>query len=422
MLLIGAFVLLVFAYSLVSRRLEGSVITAPMLFAAAGMAVAQAGAALPELVLERGAFLAVAELGLVLTLFTDASHIRLASLKAESNWSLRLLGIGMLLTMALGAAIARWVFPGLSWLEAGILAAILAPTDAGLGQPIINSRQLPLRVRRTLSVEAGLNDGLAVPFLLLFIALAQAEQGSASAGALLGSHLVEQIGFGTLIGLAVGAAGGGLLGLAQRRDWMAPALAQLAVVALPLLCVLLSQASGASMFIAAFVAGLAVQWGFAPVGRHSVEFTEDWGQLFGFSVFFLFGAVVAAEWQQFTAPMWWYAAASLSLVRMLPVALALWGSGLSRASVLFVGWFGPRGLASIVLGLVYLEREAHLAGEPTLRLTVMVTVLLSIVAHGLSARPGITLYARRTGSLGAQPSEAHGHAASPSASKDAGRR
>ncbi len=180
---------------------------------------------------------------------------------------------------------------------------------------------------------------------------------------------------------------------------MAPPLTQLGVVALPLLCVVTSEAAGASMFIAAFVAGLAVQFGFGEAGRHSVEFADDWGQLFNYFVFFLFGTLVAGTLAQFTPVVLLYAVLSLTLVRMGPVALALRGTRLSRATVLFMGWFGPRGLASIVLGLVYLEQESKLAGESTIRLAVMATVLLSIFAHGLSALPGINLYARQVALL-----------------------
>jgi NhaP-type Na+/H+ or K+/H+ antiporter len=177
------------------------------------------------------------------------------------------------------------------------------------------------------------------------------------------------------------------------------------VVALPLFCVLASEATGASMFIAAFVAGLAVQVGFKEAGLHSVEFAEEWGQLLNLSVFFLFGLLVARDWQDFTVAHVLYAVLSLTVVRMLPVALALIGTRLNWATVLFMGWFGPRGLASIVLGLVYLKQETHSPGEPTIRLAVMVTVLLSIFAHGLRALPGIHLYAAKIATLDASAPE-----------------
>ena len=155
------------------------------------------------------------------------------------------------------------------------------------------------------------------------------------------------------------------------------------------------------MFIAAFIAGLAVQIGFKEAGRHSVEFAEEWGQLLNLGVFFFFGMIAVRDWRQFGTASWAYALLSLTLVRMLPVAIALIGTRLSPASVIFMGWFGPRGLASIVLGLVYLEQEMHFRGEPTIQFAVTATVLLSIFAHGLSAMPGISLYASKVKSLAA---------------------
>jgi NhaP-type Na+/H+ or K+/H+ antiporter len=398
LLLIAVFVSLVFLYSLVSRRLERTILTAPILFAAAGALVAASPGARAGLELDRHGLLLVAELGLVMLLFTDASRVAPRLLRGHPNLAVRLLSVGMLLTIVLGALCALVLFGTLTWWEAGILAAILAPTDAGLGQVIVNSPLVPQRIRQALNVEAGLNDGLSVPFLMFFVALATT-QSNAGGGGVLTRFLVEQLGFGTLIGLGIGLAGGWMLNLARRKEWMAAPLTQLGVVALPLACVLASEASGASMFIAAFVAGLATQAGYRDVGQHSVEFTEDWGQLLNFFVFFLFGGFVARAWAEFDAAIVAYAILSLTLVRMLPVAIALRGTGLAPSTVLFMGWFGPRGLASIVLGLVYLEKETSLPGESTIRLAVMATVLLSIVAHGLSALPGIGRYAAAASAL-----------------------
>jgi NhaP-type Na+/H+ or K+/H+ antiporter len=399
LMLLASFVGLVFFYSLVSRWLERTVVTAPILFTAAGMVVYNGMLAthhttwLPTR--ESGAtfFLLVAEVGLVLLLFTDASRTDCRVLNSIRNLPARLLSAGMLLTIVLGALGAMVVFHRLSIWEAGILAAILAPTDAGLGQIIVNSPRVPVRIRQGLNVEAGLNDGLSVPFLLFFFALAAAgEEGNRAS---LMQFIVEQLGYGVFIGGVIGLAGGWLLSLARRKDWMSESLQQLGVVALPLFCLFFSEVTGASMFIAAFVAGLAVQAGFKEAGKHSVEFTDEWGQLLNLAVFFLFGMIVAYNWQHFEWTHWEYALMSLTLVRMLPVAVSLIGSHLSPTTVLFMGWFGPRGLASIVLGLVYLEMETHLPGEETIRLTVMVTVWLSIFAHGLSALPGISFYERK---------------------------
>jgi len=405
MILIATFVALVFVYSLISRRLERTVLTAPMVFTSAGLLMALAPHATTALALDRAGFLLVAELGLVMTLFTDASRIAPRMLAGRRNLPVRLLGPGMLLTLLLGALCALVVLGDLKWWEAGILTAILAPTDAGLGQVIVNSTRVPARIRQALNVEAGLNDGLSVPFLLFFIALTVAEGTGTLSGGALARYLLEQLGYGLLVGLGIGLPGGWLLEQALRRQWMAPPMAQLGVVALPIACMLGAEASGASMFIAAFVAGIAAQAGYREIGRHSVEFAEDWGQLFNYFVFFLFGLLSGRVLGEFSAAILLYAVLSLTLVRMLPVAIALYGTGLSRASVLFIGWFGPRGLASIVLGLVFLETELGTAGESTIRLAVMATVLISIYAHGLSATPGIRRYARAVETLDASAPE-----------------
>ena len=372
-------------------------VTAPIAFTAAGMLMFFVLPWLQRAGFNANVFLRLAEIGLVLLLFTDASRTELGILQSIGSLPVRLLSIGLLLTIALGAVVARLVFPQLSVWEAGILSAILAPTDAGLGQVIVNSPRVPMRIREALNVEAGLNDGLSVPFLLFFIALAAARiEGSAAS---LTQFIVEQLGYGALVGLVFGLGGGWLMGLARRKEWIAESFQQIGVVALALVCLAVSEIVGASMFIASFVAGLSVQVGFKDAGKHSVEFAEEWGQLFNLSVFFLFGVLVVRDWPQFSMASWLYALLSLTVVRMLPVAIALIGTRLSWASVVFMGWFGPRGLASIVLGLVYLEQEMHLPGEQTIRFTVMATVVLSIFAHGLSAMPGIALYARQLGSL-----------------------
>ncbi len=398
MTLLISFIILLFLFSLISGRLERTVVTAPIVFTVAGVLLSEFITGLlhqqgevKELL--RTIFLRAAEVGLVLLLFTDASRTQFQVLKNMRDLPARLLSAGMLLTILLGALGALVVFRELTIWEAGILAAILAPTDAGLGQVIVNSPRVPVKIRQALNVEAGLNDGLSVPFLLFFFALAAS--GAAGESASLLNFIVEQLGYGVLVGGGIGLTGGWLLGWARRRRWMAESLEKLGVVSLPLLCLLAAEETGASMFIAAFVAGLAVQAGFKGAGKHSVEFADEWGQLLNLSVFFLFGMVVAQNWGQFTLRHWLYAGLSLTVVRMLPVAVALAGTRLSRATILFMGWFGPRGLASIVLGLVYLEQETHLPGESTIRLTVMLTVFVSIFAHGLTALPGIKFYGEK---------------------------
>lgn len=402
MTLLTIFLGSVFLFSLVSGLLERTLLTAPMVFTAFGALTFALAPGLVTEVQSQSALLHIAEVGLVLLLFTDASRTDLGMLRNIRALPSRLLSIGMSLTIVLGAVAAKLVFPALSWWEAGILGAVLAPTDAGLGQVIVNSTTVPARIRQTLNVEAGLNDGLSVPFLLFFIALAS---GAAGHDTSLLRLVYEQLGLGVVIGLAVGLGGGLLLRVAHRRGWVAHSWRQLGVVVLPLLCLLGSEPLGASMFIAAFVAGLAVQIGYPETAKHSVEFTEEWGQLFNLSVFFLFGLFVARDVEAFTAVHAVYAVLSLTVIRMLPVALALLGTGLTSATVLFLGWFGPRGLASIVLGLVFLEHEHDLAGETTIRLAVMATVAFSVFAHGASALPGMRRYARHVARLPADAPE-----------------
>jgi len=397
------FLALLFLFSLASRRVERTVVTAPIVFTAAGMLLFPSLAGILKAGGTPDILLHVAEIGLVLLLFTDASRTDLKVLHSVRNLPARLLSTGMLLTIVLGAAVAKIVFPQLPIWEAGILGTILAPTDAGLGQVVVTNPRVPMRVRQALNVEAGLNDGLSVPFLLLFAALSVAHvQGP---GRSLVHFIVEQLGVGVVVGLVIGLPGGWLLDVAYRAKWMTETFRQIGVVTLPLLCLVVSDVTGASMFIASFVAGLAVQIRFKEAGQHSVEFAEEWGQFVNLGVFVLFGMVVVRDWSRLTMASWCYALLSLTVVRMLPVALALIGTHLSAASVVFMGWFGPRGLSSIVLGLVYLEQQIHMPGEHPLRYAITATVVLSIFAHGLTAVPGIDLYARRLASLDARAPE-----------------
>jgi len=406
MALLAIFVVLVLAYGLVSRRLEATPITGPIVFTTAGILAGIVAPGLLAAGIGSHFILHLAEVGLVLLLFTDAGRTDLSLLWNIRDLPARLLGIGLPLTLLLGAVAAYLVFPGLGLWEAAILAAILAPTDAGLGQIVVTSPRAPLRIRQALNVEAGLNDGLSVPFLLFFIAFAAAsEEGTRASFA---QFVVEQLGYGVAVGAGIGLAGGWLLGWASRRDWVSGPFKQCGVVALALLCLLVSDVVAASMFIAAFVAGLAVQKGFPEAGRHSLEFGEIWGQIINLSVFFLFGMIVSRNWRDIDLAIVAYAVLSLTVVRMIPVAVSLIGAGLGRATVLFMGWFGPRGLASIVLGLVYLEQEIRLPGEQTIRLATIATVLLSVFAHGLSAQPGIALYARRVAGFAADAPERRG--------------
>lgn len=303
----------------------------------------------------------------------------------------------MPLVMILGAIAALLVFDGFSIWEAALLAVILSPTDASLGQVVVNSRLVPERIRQGLNVEAGLNDGLAMPFFTLFASLAVTTELTVSGDWVVYSAM--QIGFGVLAGAVIGWLGGWLLGSAGKRGWIDKPLMQLGLLALAIMCYgggTLVQGNG---FIAAFVGGMLVRRGFEDAHSHSAEFSEAWGQILNYFIFFIFGVVAADNFVLIDIRMVVYAILSLTVIRMLPTAVAMIGTRLSYASMMFMGWFGPRGLASIVLALVLMEHELEIINQSVIVQTVMATVLLSVFAHGFSAWPGIKWYSRKTETL-----------------------
>jgi NhaP-type Na+/H+ or K+/H+ antiporter len=382
---LAVFGAVVLAYALVSRRLELSAISAPMVFVAAGIVAGPDVLDLVELDATHGTAFHIAELTLAILLFADAARIDLRSLRADAGLPGRLLCIGMPLTILLGMAAGAVLLTELEFWEAAIVAAVLAPTDAALGQAVVSDSRVPERIRRALGVESGLNDGLSVPFLALFIAIA-AEQTVPDARDWL-AFAAEQIGLGTLIGAAVGGAGMLLVERAAARRLTTPLFEQFGVLALAVLAFLLADEAGGNGFIAAFVGGLAAGRVGAASGEPIFEFTEEQGQLLRLAVFFIFGAVAISFLDAADVGVVVYAILSLTLVRMAPVALAVAGMGFDRDSIAFMGWFGPRGLASIILALVVAEEEPELPALGAILAAMTVTVLASVMLHGLSARP-----------------------------------
>jgi sodium/hydrogen antiporter len=393
----------VFAFGLVSRRLEGTILTAPIVFVAAGVVLGPAGLGLVEFELDDHTVLLLGEIALAIVLFTDAARINLPSLRQNEGLPLRLLGIGMPLTIAFGAAAAALLLTDLSFWEAAIVGTVLAPTDAALGQAVVSNPRVPARVRQALNVEAGLNDGLSVPFLALFLILA-VEEERLSAN-LWVRFALEQIGLGALVGVGVGLAGGWLVRWASGRGWMTESFQRLALLALALIAWALADQIGGNGFIAAFVGGMAVGPTVERVGEQLIRFTEAEGQLLNLSVFFVFGVLALGFVETLTWQVALYALLSLTVIRMLPVAVSLLGTNLGGVSVLFAGWFGPRGLASIVLGLIVIAEAPQLAGAGQIELVVASTVLLSVLLHGVTAAPLSAAYARRVEGMSADASE-----------------
>jgi NhaP-type Na+/H+ or K+/H+ antiporter len=394
----------VFAFGLVSRRLEGTVLTAPLLFVAAGVVLGPAGLGLVEFELDDHTVLLVAEIALAIVLFTDAAGTNLSTLRQNEGLPLRLLGIGMPLTIALGTAVAALLLTDLTLWEAAIVGTVLAPTDAALGQAVVSNPRVPIRIRQALNVEAGLNDGLSVPFLALFLTLAVAEEELQSASYWI-RFALEQVGGGVLVGVGVGLAGGWLVSRASRSGWMTDSFQRLALLALALIAWALADQIGGNGFIAAFVGGLAVGPTVEHVGERLIRFTEAEGQLLNLSVFFIFGVLLIGLIQPLSWEVALYALLSLSVIRMLPVGISLIRTRLRSISVLFMGWFGPRGLASIVLGLVVVAEAPLLAGRDEIELVVASTVLLSVLLHGVTAAPISAVYARRVEGMAADVTE-----------------
>jgi sodium/hydrogen antiporter len=394
----------VFAFGLVSRRLEGTVLTAPLVFVAAGVVLGPAGLGLVEFKLDDHTVLLLGEIALAIVLFTDAARINLSALREDEGLPLRLLGIGMPLTIAVGTVVAALVLTDLSFWEAAIVGTVLAPTDAALGQAVVSNPRVPARIRQALNVEAGLNDGLSVPFLALFLTLAVAEEELQPATYWI-RFALEQVGLGVLVGVGVGLAGGLLVSRASKREWMTDSSQRIALLVLAIIAWALADQIGGNGFIAAFVGGLAVGPTVERVGEQLIRFTEAEGQLLNLSVFFVFGVLVVGLMERLSWEVALYALLSLTLIRMLPVAASLVGTRLRGVSMLFVGWFGPRGLASIVLGLIVVAEAPLLAGREQIELVVALTVLLSVLMHGVTAAPLSASYARKVEGMAADVPE-----------------
>ena len=389
--IVGVFVV----YGLVASRLERSFISAPIFFVVAGLALGPSGAGVP-LHLENHTTLVITELTLGILLFADAATVRLREVEGDARLPFRLLLIGLPLTILLGTLAAKVLFPEGGWAAAALIASILAPTDAALGLAVVTNPAVPARIRRALNVESGLNDGIATPFVTLFLTLLLSEEGAGSQH--WAAEAGKDIGLALAAAVVVGVLGGRLLLFARRRNWTTPISEQLVVLALAVLSYVGAVAIGGNGFVAAFVGGLVFGASTGGKMHEPIEFTETIGLFASFFVWIVFGAL-------FVGPILTghieplaivYAVISLTIVRMAPVAVALAGTGLRRDTVAFIGWFGPRSLASVVFSLVAVE-ELHGAGGVAAAVTELATwtILLSVVAHGLSAGPLARIYGRR---------------------------
>jgi sodium/hydrogen antiporter len=359
-------------------------------FVGAGFFFGPEGFGLLHLTLNDHAVSTLAEAALVVVLFSDASRVDLRALRHEVSLPARLLGVGLPLTIVAGCLAGAMLFHELTWAEAAVLAIVLAPTDAALGQAVVSDEALPSRIRQGLNVESGLNDGLCVPLLAIALAISETEADKLHAGDAL-RLVVEAIGWGVVGGVVAGTIAALALRIGRSRRWMEGHWAQVVPVVGAVASFAIADGRGGSGFIAAFVGGLV----FGSVGRPDAQiaaFSEELGSVLGGLTLIVFGAVVlGALWSQIGVREVVYAVLSLTVVRMVPVAIAMLGSRARPPTVLFVGWFGPRGLASIVFAVIVVE-AAGLPHNSKLIVVITTTVALSVVAHGLSAAPLVRRY------------------------------
>lgn len=385
--------IVVFAFAMVSGRLSMSPLTAPMVFTGVGVLLGLVGGEWFRLDLESDVVSLLVEATLVLVLFTDAVRIDLRSLRRQVSLPARLLGIGLPLTIVLGTLAAALLFDGLTLIEAALIAAVLAPTDAALGQAVVSDKRLPVRIRQTLNVESGLNDGIMLPVVTVLLAITATETGTGVAN--WGLFVAQQIGLGTLAGVLVGLLGGWLLDRLVRAGRVVGVYRQLAAIAVAVAAFTGASVVGGNGFVAAFVAGLAFGQVARDQSEHVQDFTEDEGQLLEAVTFLVFGAVLAAPvLGSLTWQIGLYVVVSLTVVRMLPVVIALAWSGTRFETRLFIGWFGPRGLASILFALLVLEQVTGAVGDTVSSVAVW-TILVSVFAHGATASPWAARLARR---------------------------
>jgi sodium/hydrogen antiporter len=336
---------------------------------------------------------ALAEATLALVLFCDASRIDLGQLRRAVGVPVRLLGIGLPLTIALGALGAAVIFDQLSVEEAVILAIVLAPTDAALGQAVVTEPRIPARIRQGLNVESGLNDGICVPLLFAAVAVADVES-EISDGRSPATLLLDEVGYGIVGGVLAGLVVAAIVIYAGRRNLIAGQWQQVIPAAGAALAYGTASALDGSGFIAAFVAGMTFRLALKRDPADLNELGEQVGNVLNGVTFVLFGAILLGPaLGELSWELALYAVLSLTIVRMLPVAIAMLGTRARAPTLGFLGWFGPRGLASIVFAVIVIE-ESNLPHEHLIVLAIYLTVGLSVFAHGLSAAPLADRYAR----------------------------
>ena len=388
--------LFIFCYSLVAGRVERAAASGPIVFVIAGLLMGPLGLGWFDGDVSNTELRVLADLTLALILFIDAANADLAILKRQFRLPSRMLLFGLPGVIFLGTIIAALLFDTLSLFEAAILGTVLAATDAALGKAVVTNKAVPTQIREGLNIESGLNDGLCVPILLVFIALTL-DSGTEGGSTMLALKLVaKEIGIGLIVGLGLTAVGTWALRWCRDKGWVTEIWKQVTVVALAIACFSVAQSLHGSGYIAAFTGGLLFGFTAKDATHRLVLAAEGTGETLALLTWFVFGAaVIGQSVEYFTWEMLVYALLSLTVIRILPIFLSLSGTGESTASKLFLGWFGPRGLASIVFAIIVINKGVP--GGKFIAMVVVLTVFLSLVAHGVSANPLAKLLGQKEG-------------------------
>jgi len=399
--ILTVFAAFAFVYSLIASRLERTMVNGALVYVAAGMLLGPQALDLIDLKVDGEEISRLAEFALAVCLFTDSSNANLSVLRRVEAIPIRLLLIGLPLTIALGLGFGFLIFGDLGFFEVALIATMLAPTDAALGKAVATNPAVPEQVRESLNVESGLNDGICVPVILFFLALATGSVEVSESAGLVAKLPLEVIGIGMVTGLLIAVLGGLALRMCAGRGWVTGTWLQIPIIALALFCFGLAQWLGGSGFIACFVGGLTFG---GMTKQHKDQFlrsAEGTADALALLAWFAYGTIaIGLLFSQLSWQVLVYAVLSLTVVRILPVYLSLIGKHLQWDTLLFMGWFGPRGLASIVFAVMVMGD--HLPGNDTIMAVVAWTIVLSIVLHGLTANSLASLYGARVDARGGQ--------------------
>ncbi|KZL09411.1 K(+)/H(+) antiporter NhaP2 [Pseudovibrio axinellae] len=374
----------VFLYSVTSRWLEQKPVNGALLFCIIGFLLGNDGLQWFQVKLNNETIKTLAELALAIVLFTDAANTNLKVLKENIDLPRRLLLFGLPLTILLGIGAGLALLPGLPVIEVAILAALLAPTDAALGKAVVTDPAVPPKIRGTLNAESGLNDGICVPIVFTLLPIAENPELISALNKMAAKLLAQQIGLGVIIGIGIALVAGQVIAYSFKSKEQSKTWEQVTIVALAICCFSIAQLAGGSGFIAAFVGGLTFGWLDKPYKKKLLDSAEGVGDTLSLMTWLIFGAaIIGSVLHTFTWEILLYSILSLTLVRILPVYLVLHGEPLKLREKLFIGWFGPRGLASIVFAIVVLD--ANLPGSSVIASTAVTTIGLSVILHGLTA-------------------------------------